>query len=234
MNATNESEEYPLISAIMLAGRVQLEDILACIECFKAQTYPYKELIIVNNTKTQYEAATLELQAEKDVFIVDTPTELSAGMARNYGISASNGRILAQFDANYWHAPSRLAAQVATMANEKAHICLLASVMQYSFVSGRASYFQTIKNAILGTMVFTRPSNIDYPDAQHNEEYGILHRMTQAGMRPLAMEKPDLCCKLLLTDGERNREPHNYNLSEEHFDIVKKIIESRVIPANDL
>ena len=83
MNATNESEEYPLISAIMLAGRVQLEDILTCIECFKAQTYPYKELIIVNNTKTQYEAATLELQAEKDVFIVDTPTELSAGMARS-------------------------------------------------------------------------------------------------------------------------------------------------------
>lgn len=229
MEAENQSDEYPLISAIMLAGKVQLEDILSSIECFKAQTYPYKELIIVNNAPTQYEAAALELQAEKDIFLVDTPTELSAGMARNYGISAANGQILAQFDADYWYAPSRLAAQVATMANEKAHICFLASVLQYSFVSGRATHFRNTKNAIMDTMVFSRPAKIDYPDFAHNEEYGILYRMTQNGMRPITMEKPDLGCKLLLTNGERNRQPTNYGLSDEQFKIIVDLVEAHRI-----
>ena len=227
---TENTEEYPLVSAIMLAGRNQLEDILACIECFKNQTYPYKELIIVNNAKNQYEASDLELQAQSNIFIIDTPSELAAGMARNYGISASNGRILAQFDADYWHAPSRLSAQIATMANEKAHICILASALKYSFVSGRATLYQNTKNALLGTMVFSRPAKIDYPNFQHNEEYGILYRMLQSNMRPIAMAKPELCCKLMLTNGKRHREPFNHNLSDEQFEIIKQIVDSRVIP----
>jgi glycosyltransferase involved in cell wall biosynthesis len=225
-------DEYPLLSAIMLAGRVQLEDILACIQCFNDQTYPYKELIIVNNTKTQYEASNLEIQAQSNIFILDTPSSLTAGMARNYGISASNGQILAQFDPDYWHAPSRLAAQVATMANEKAHICILASALKYSFVSGRASTYQNLKNALLGTMVFSRPAKIDYPDFEHYEEFGILHKMLQNNMRPIAMEKPELCCKLVLTNGKRQREPTNYNLTDEEFEIIKQIVDSRVIPSS--
>ena len=231
MEAQEQEEEYPLISAIMLAGQVQLEDILACIQCFNDQTYPYKELIIVNNAKTQHEASALELPAQKDIFIIDTPTILTAGMARNYGISASNGRILAQFDPDYWYAPSRLSAQVATMANEKAHICIMASALKYSFISGRATTYQNTKNALLGTMVFSRPAKIDYPDFEHHEEYGILYKMLNNGMRPISMEKPELCCKLVLTNGERQRNPANYNLTEEQFEIVKNLVGSRVVPS---
>ena len=47
----NEQTEYPLVSAIALAGREQLPDLIQCITCFKAQTYPYK---VGANVQDQY------------------------------------------------------------------------------------------------------------------------------------------------------------------------------------
>ena len=38
-----EQEKYPLVSAIMLAGKTTPANIMAGVECFKSQNYPYKE-----------------------------------------------------------------------------------------------------------------------------------------------------------------------------------------------
>lgn len=223
----DKADQYPLVSAIMLAGRMPLSDILAAIQCFKAQTYPYKELIVLNNAKSQFAASELNLQAEKDIFLIDTPTDLNVGMARNYGIKAANGKILAQFDADYWHDPKRLEAQIATLAENEAHICVLSETLLYSYVSGRACLNTNEKAAILGTMVFIRPSNIDYPPVAKHEEYGILDKMVKAGLKPIAMTKPELCCKLLLTAGEEIDEPENNGLSKRRFKLVQKIVKDR-------
>lgn len=217
-------DDYPLVSAIMLAGRTSLPDVLSAIDCFRKQTYPYKELIIVNNAKTQFDAASLNIQAEKDVFLVDTPFHLATGMARNYGIAAANGRILAQFDPNYWYAPNRLESQVATLAGNEAQIIVLASTLAYSFGSGRATYNQNDKQAVLSTMLCVRPSGIDYPNVDRQEELGFLERMQQAGARLISMPAPELGCHLYLTDRDRITKPINCGLSSEHFKLIKKIV----------
>lgn len=198
-----EQIDYPLVSCIMLAGRCPIDDVLVAIKCFQAQTYPYKELIIINNAKTQFEASNLNIGAQKDVFIVDTPAGLTAGMARNYGIAAANGQILAQFDADYYHSPIRLEAQIATLAKNEAHVSIFAETLQYSFISGRASYYQNDHKAILGTMVLVRPQNIDYPNVDKNEEKGFLDKLIKAGLKTISIDKTDIVCKLCLTKYER-------------------------------
>jgi hypothetical protein len=223
----NDAVEYPLVSAIMLAGRMSQFDIFAAIQCFKSQTYPHKELIVLNNAKNQFAASELNLQAEKDIFLIDTPANLNAGMARNYGIKAANGRILAQFDADYWHDPKRLEAQIATLAENESHICVLSETLLYSYVSGRACLHTNSRAAVLGTMVFVRPTDIDYPPTTKHEEYGILSRMIKAGMKPISMAKPELCCKLLFTSGEEIDKPKNIGLNRKRFQIIKQIVKNR-------
>lgn len=223
----NDTPEYPLVSAIMLAGRNSTLDVLAAIKCFQTQTYPYRELIIVNNAKNQFEASKLNIQAERDIFLIDTPSELSAGMARNYGIRAANGQILAQFDADYYHDPKRLEAQIATLAENESHVCVLSETFGYSFVSGRAFLHTNEKTAIMGTMVFLRPTNIDYPNHLKNEEFGILDRMVKAEMKPISMSQPELACKFYLTKGKRTHNPTNHNLKKKQFQIVKRIVKDR-------
>lgn len=225
----NESQEYPLVSAIMLAGQCPTEDILAAIRCFKAQTYPYKELIIVNNAKTQFEASKLNIHAQKDVFIIDTPIGLSAGMARNYGISSANGQILAQFDADYYHSPKRLEAQIATLAENEAHVSVLTETLQYSFISGRASYNRNDKNAILGTMVLVRPRDIDYPNVNKNEEKGFLEKLLKAELKVISIPKSDLACKLCLTKYKRTFQIDKYDgVSTTHLKFVKQMLKERL------
>ncbi len=224
------SEEFPLVSAIMLAGRVQIPDVLAAIDCFKAQTYPYKELIIVNNARSQYDASALNIRAERDIFMVDTPQELFAGMARNYGISCANGKILAQFDADYWHAPNRLEAQVATLAQNEAHVAVLDSTLCYSFVSGRASYWTNDRKAILGTMVFVRPTGLDYPNADKQEELGLLDKFQQAELSVISMNVPELACKLRFTTTPRATKAVNQGLTQPHLRLVRKIVKGHRSP----
>lgn len=195
--------DYPLVSCIALAGQHPLPHVLAAIKCFREQTYPNKELIIVNNCHTQWQAAGLNIQAESNIFILDTPQYLSAGMARNYGISAANGQILAQFDINHWHHRKRLEAQIGTMANASANICVLSRVIQYSGYSSTITYSTNDKSAILNSMIFVRPRSIDYPDWQKNEEFGILSRLQASGLRIVSMDKPDLMCKLVLHGDNR-------------------------------
>lgn len=211
-------QQYPLISAIMLAGVAPLADVQRCVDCFHSQTYPRKELIIVNNAKNS-----LDIPPHNDIIVVDPPLESTSGAARNHGITMASGQILAQFDADYWHSPSRLSAQIATMASEQANICVLASTMQYSFISGRARIFRNKQNAILNTMVWTRPEKAEYPNISHSEEFGLLQTLLQMGMKPIAIDKPELCCKLILTKGERQTTPHNEGLTDEQFEIITRL-----------
>lgn len=225
---TDTSEEYPLVSAIALAGREQLPDLLNCIKCFKAQTYPYKELIIVNNAASQLAASDLNIKSERDVFLMDTPAEMTAGMARAQGMSAANGQIIAQFDIDWWHAPNRLEAQIATLANQNAHISLLAKSLAYSYVSGRASYYENERNAILGTMVHVRQGEVNYPpDHEKNEEFAFLEALVAQGHRPITMPVPELCCKLHFTTDSRITEANNGGVSKQHFKVVQEMLSDR-------
>jgi glycosyltransferase involved in cell wall biosynthesis len=204
--------DFPLISAIMLVGRVHKNVIAGAVKCFKSQTYPNKELIIVNNARTQYEAAGLNIIAQDDVFIIDTPAQLSAGMARNYGIQAANGQILAQFDADYWHHPERLSTQVASLAINEAQICMLSSVAKHSFYTGNSGIYSNNKEVILGTMVFIRPREIDYNDQDKNEEFSILEKMIRNNHKPINISDSELCCKLFI-----GNEPSNIKDYEQYM-----------------
>jgi len=224
----DQTEEYPLVSAIALAGREQLQDLLHCIQCFKAQTYPYKELIIVNNAASQLAASDLNIKSERDVFLLDTPAEMTAGMARAQGMAAANGQIIAQFDIDWWHAPNRLEVQIATLAQQNAHIAVLSESLSYSYVSGRVGYFKNDRNAILGTMVHIRQREVNYPpDHEKDEELAFLEALTANSHRPISMPVPELCCKLHFTAESRITEPHNGGVSKKHFKVVEEMLSDR-------
>ena len=223
-----EQEEYPLVSAIMLAGKTTPANVMAGVECFKSQNYPYKELIIVNNAQSQLDASSLNIKAEKDVFIVDTPQHLTAGMARNYGISAANGKILAQFDADYWYSPDRLSTQIAGMAKNESHVAVFNKTLSYSYASGRVSYHTNPKEIILETMVFIRPKEVDYPNIEKNEELGILNKLNGIDYKTISINNPILCCKLFFTNHTAAATTkQEQKVSTDHYKIAKSMLDSR-------
>ena len=203
----DNNQEYPLLSALMVVNKGTYPLINRAINCFSSQTYPNKELIIVNNATTQLEASDLIIDATPNVFVIDTPTLLNIGQARNYGISAANGQILAQFDVDCWHSPQRLQLQIAAMAENSSHVCLLSSASRYSVYSKEFINWTNDKNAILNSMVFIRPKNVDYPNLQKSEELHLLIRLAELGGQVSSLNAPHLLCKIVgpISDLEYNK-----------------------------
>lgn len=218
-------EEFPLVSAIMLAGRVPPKDIQVAIDCFKAQTYPNKELIIVNNCATQFEATNLNIYAQRNVFILDTPVLLRAGMARNYGINAANGRIIVQFDPDFYHTPKRIETQLTALANNEAGMCLLTECMSFSLVSGAVRRYTNARNAIMNSMIFIRPQGIDYPDQEKGEELALADQFNKAGVKIISLAEPTLMMKIFTTFGQRC---YNYRIPEDFNDEESEAVYSAV------
>jgi len=193
----SDQPEYPLVSAICLTGMHDAATVASCIHAFQAQTYPYKELIIINNAASQLEAANLNIEAQENVYLADTPTKLPAGIARNYGISAANGSIIAQFDANYWHHPKRLETQIGTIAANNSHACLLTRCTKASYNTGKINYLENDKSLIAQSLVTIKPNGVDYPPHDQGEELGFLYKMNRAYMKILTIEAPHLMCQVL-------------------------------------
>jgi len=215
-----------------LAGKTSYENISNTIKCFQSQTYPNKELIIVNNARTQFEASALIIEPQPNILVIDTPLQFSAGLARNYGLNASNGQFIAQFDADMWHAPNRLLVQIQTMIEQEAHVSMFNAVMQYSEASGLATYYTNPKNAIPNTMVMVNPNFInpppqpvpEYPAVEKGEELGILLKL--ASYKIITIPISNMICRLIECD-KRIKKPINNGLTNIDFRTIKKILKTR-------
>lgn len=193
--------ELPLVSAIMLTGRMPQWQVQLAVNCFANQTYPNKELIIINNAESQLQASALDLvlpvlEGRAIAHIVDTEQLMSAGMCRNYGISAASGNILVQFDAHCWHSPYRIAEQLESLSKHESHMCMLTHALEYSYGSGLATYWSNRKRFLPNTMMTMRPKDDDYADVDKAEELSLLGKLIKSGYRPIALERPQLVCRM--------------------------------------
>lgn len=210
--------DLPLISAILTTKGRSLDDLVRTIGCFRDQTYENKELVVVGNTYELSQAVDIS-----GIALIDVPDYYSVGLAKNYGVEASKGSIIAQFDADYYYAPDRLTVQISTMANQGAHVVMLSKTLQYSGVSNIARYNRNKKEAILETMVFIRQNDLTFQNRDRGLELQLLNDLSKVGASIVTIDKPELCCKLVSDLGRA--EIQNSDLSEDHYTILQEIIQ---------
>lgn len=73
-------------------------------------------------------------------------------------------------------------------------------------------------------MVFIRPKDIDYDDVASNEEFSIMQKMVNKGFKPLALDAPELCCKLSMPPQFKKGNIISDGLSEEQTTLIQSII----------
>lgn len=110
-----ESDQTPLISCLCVTrGRLSL--LARAIECFRAQNYPHKELIVV------YEADDIETftflkgisNDEIKPHVIAVEPKRSLGELRNLSIEIASGEFICQWDDDDWYHPERLTKQLAS------------------------------------------------------------------------------------------------------------------------
>ena len=121
-------ENYPKISCVMVTtGRI--EKVRRSIECYRRQTYPMKELVIlsqgndeVNRNLSDY----IRLLQLPDISFITAPETLSLGGMRNTCIELTQGQVICQWDDDDLYHPFRLMRQYNALVGDG----VIASIFQ--------------------------------------------------------------------------------------------------------
>lgn len=174
--------KYPLISCLTVStNRITL--LKRAIDCYLAQTYPNKELVIVTSGEPRYDAAVqryLKKIARDDIRLCPAAlNEWKLSDLRNLTLSQARGEMICQWDDDDLYHPERLRVQFDAMNNAGADACFLTDFLHFNTRSRRMywvdwSPFKSLgkeKSMLPGSMLALRDESIRYPDGiGHGED----------------------------------------------------------------
>jgi hypothetical protein len=165
------SEATPLVTAVMITGMHQARYSLAkiAINCFKHQTYPNKELLIINHggeSLSDPDNRVREIRVKKARY--DTVGDL-----RNMGLQNANGEYLISWDDDDWHHPKRIEIQMDS--RDKNSAVLLKNRIHYSFKNGCALYQKTPEGAC-ATILHPKGVNFRYPSLRRGSDKAFVSK----------------------------------------------------------
>jgi len=137
----------PLVTAVMITGKTVHHEKFCrvALRCFREQTWPNKNLVIVSDRHY----GLFEEELGSDVELVELPSKRQLSDLRNAGLDAASGDYVIQWDDDDWHNPDRIQVQMEALSSNKL-ACLLQYQIRYSF-RNNAAYIK--RQRIFGTIL---------------------------------------------------------------------------------
>lgn len=186
-------ETLPKISCLCISQN-SVELIKRTINCFKAQTYPAKELIILyesDNSSTKY---FLKENLYEEVYFYEIPShpKLTLGALRNISIEKCSGEYFCQWDDDDWYASNRLEVQYKAIVHNSKAASMLAYWLMYDHIGEQAylSSFRLWEGSILCKRSLV-DNNIKYADLTRSEDTSLLKQLID-GNHIFPIIKPNL------------------------------------------
>ncbi len=120
--------ELPLISCLCIT-RNSIKLLRRAINCFKAQTYPVKEMVIVYESDDVHIKNYLQTVSDDNIFYYEVPSDpkLPLGELRNISVEKCSGEYFCQWDDDDWYSSNRLEVQYEAIVKN----CKGASMLSY-------------------------------------------------------------------------------------------------------
>jgi hypothetical protein len=186
-----------LISAITIIDTQDQKRVDFLIDCFKAQTYAKKELIIINNAESQYHASRIRAIEENNIRLVDLPYKYTKGVAKNHACSIAQGEIITLFSPGYYHHPQRLAKQHKVLQKTKSGSFLNAylQVSQYNGITEKVAP----NGMLLDSMMYHKPSDFTFGVEDRAEDLLCLQTLLSENYNFCSIAEPDLMIRVIGT-----------------------------------
>jgi glycosyltransferase involved in cell wall biosynthesis len=152
---------YPLISALMITGKDEFHMPMAkiSINSFNAQTYPNKELVIINDGQYSLNPTQSNIREYK----IDKMNERKLGDLRNITLDKCLGDFIIQWDDDDYSHKNRMLEQYICLTENKVKAVILKKQIKYSFKSNVAFVHDLwpLVGTILHERTMFRYENID-------------------------------------------------------------------------
>lgn len=125
--------DWPKISCLLVTKGGRFDQFVHSVRCFDRQTYPHRELVVVNEGPHEYQSLIADhLHGRSDVNLVFLDGKYRLGGLRNISVALCTGDVFVQWDDDDYCAPGRLAAQYSHLAaHPKADACFLTDQLHY-------------------------------------------------------------------------------------------------------
>ncbi len=144
---------------------------------FLRQTYPSRELVVAcEDDDAESIAFVTSLENPKVRLSLCAASEkLSLGERRQLSVDAAFGEYIAIWDDDDWHAPDRLASQIAAIENSRFDACVLSQVIVLDQLTGTA-YVGEVRTWEC-TMVCRKLGMPPYPAYSRNEDIAVIEAL---------------------------------------------------------
>lgn len=126
--------KLPKISCLLVTAKGRFDYFQRSYRCYIEQTYPNRELVIVNEGPVEYQQQIAEhVKGRSDIRLIFLDGKYTLGTLRNISIAVSQGEIFVQWDDDDFNMPERLFRQYHWLASSQKKACFLSSQLQYFF-----------------------------------------------------------------------------------------------------
>ncbi|MCP5151013.1 MAG: glycosyltransferase [Chromatiales bacterium] len=167
----------PLVSCLMVTAR-RVELALRAVECFRRQTYPTRELVVVDDDPDPTLGTALARLRDPSIrHLRLAPGEASLGALRNHAVQQARGALIAQWDDDDLSDPARLEIQVSALLAARADACLLSR--ERLWWPARHCIAISGPRAWEGSMLARRDALAPYPDRDRGEDTPVVARLAR-------------------------------------------------------
>lgn len=171
MSTGASSSEPPTVSCLMVtADRRDL--CRRSIRCFQRQTYPNRELVVVDDGDEDLAPVLADLPADqvRYVKLPKTPDNV-LGHLRNVALENASGTFIAQWDDDDWYHAERLETQIEAL-QQGYDACSLHGALMHIDSSEYVChpYVGYLDDGVPGSIVHRRDATIRYPEIRRAED----------------------------------------------------------------
>jgi glycosyltransferase involved in cell wall biosynthesis len=160
----------PLVTAVMITGMSTVRYSLAriAIQCFLNQTYPRRELLIVNHGRTPLNTGDPLIRE----MMINKSNSDTVGDLRNLALEHARGELVMSWDDDDWHHPRRMQVQVSAQRGNAAVV--LKNQIRYSLLNGCA-FYRHQRHGIPGTILHSRETSSRYPSLVRGSDTNFMN-----------------------------------------------------------
>lgn len=174
--ASIPSSDLPKVSCVMVtANRRALCQ--RSLRCFNRQTYPHRELVVVDDGEQNLEPA-LAAVPDDQLRYVQLPPERNhvLGALRNVGLDAATGDFITQWDDDDWYHAERVQRQAEALMQGYDACTLHGALMHIDSPAFlHHPYVGYLEDGVPGTIMHRRDPSIRYPEQRRAEDTVFLN-----------------------------------------------------------
>ena len=178
-----------MISCLMVT-RDRYAHALQALHAFRRQTYPYRELIIVDDGADARLANEVERLSDPRIRILRRPDRRETlGVLRNVAVGAASGRYVCQWDDDDLYDPLRLEMQMSALQGAQAKACLLSRWMIWW--PGTDQVAVSRQRVWEGSLLCEKSALPPYPELRSGEDTPAVEELCRR-VRTVYLDQPRL------------------------------------------